>query len=211
MNTTTFGGVKITFFGHSSFCLEFHDSAIYIDPYVLPSRAKAATLVLHTHPHFDHCARADKITSPATVVIGHGCSHAMRPIEIGEKASAGGAIIEAVHAYNLPPKQFHKMGFGAGYVVSFGTPSAPARIYHAGDTDNIPEMSKIKCDVALLPIGGTFTMDAADAARAVAQLKPRIAIPMHFNYLADTKADPLEFKRLCSEFYPSCDVRVLAP
>lgn len=211
MNTTTFGGVKITFFGHASFCLEFHDSAVYIDPYVLPPRAKPATLILHTHPHFDHCARADKITSSSTVVIGHGCSHAMRPIEIGERASVGGAIIEVVQAYNLPPKEFHKFGFGAGYVLSFGTPAAPARIYHAGDTDLIPEMAKIKCDVALLPIGGTYTMDVTEAARAVAQIKPRIAIPMHYGYLAGMKADPLEFKRLCSEFYSDCDVRILTP
>lgn len=210
MNTTVIGGVKITFLGHASLCFEFHDATVYVDPYVVPARAKAATLVLHTHSHFDHCARADKIMQPGTVVIGHGCSHACRPIEIGEKASVAGIIVEAVHAYNVG-KPHHPKGFGAGYVLSFGQGSAPpTRIYVAGDTDLIPEMSSIKCDVACLPIGGTYTMDVTEAARAASIIKPKVLIPIHYNYLAELKADPSELVRLCKEFGAGADVRILS-
>lgn len=209
MNTTTFGGVKITWFGHSSFMFEFRDVAVYVDPYVLPPHPKQADIVLHSHPHFDHCARSEKIMKPSTVLIGHGCTHAVRPIEIGDKVAAFGIIIEAVHAYNTQAK-FHPRGFGAGFIITFGqTPGSP-RIYFAGDTDHIPEMSSIKCDVALLPIGGTYTMDATSAARAATQIRPKIAIPMHYNYLNDLKCDPAEFRRLCTEFGAGCDVRILA-
>ncbi len=209
MNTTVFGGVKITWFGHASLLFEHQEAAVYVDPYVLPPRPRLATLVLHTHSHSDHCVKAEKIMSTNTVVIGHGCPHAMRPIEIGEKALASGIVVEAVHAYNLPPKRYHPMGFGAGYVLTFSPQQSPTRIYVAGDTDLIPEMSSIKCGLACLPIGGTYTMDATEAARAVAAIKPKIAIPIHYNYLSETKADPEQFKRLSAEFLPSCDVRIL--
>ncbi len=208
MNSTVFGGVKITLHGHASLSFEYRGVAVYVDPYVLSPMAKPADLILHTHSHFDHCVRAEKITTPNTVVIGHGCSHACRQIEIGEKASVSGVLVEAVHAYNIS-KPFHPKGFGAGYVLTFGAPQSPVRIYVAGDTDLIPEMSSIKCDAACLPIGGKYTMDVTEAARAASLLKPKMAIPMHYNYIADLKADPNEFRRLCMEFGSGCDVRIL--
>ena len=208
MGSTVFGGVKITLFGHASLSFEFRGMNVYVDPYVLPASPKPADLILHTHSHFDHCVRAEKISKQNTVVIGHGCSHACRPIEIGEKAAVAGAIIEAVHAYNIS-KPFHPKGFGAGYIITFGAPPQPTRIYVAGDTDFIPETNQIKCDVACLPIGGKYTMDATEAARAAAAIKPKLAIPIHYNYLEDTKADANEFKRLCAEFGCACDVRIL--
>lgn len=208
MNTTVFGGVRITWFGHASLCFEFAGTTIYVDPYVLPSGAKPADLILHTHTHPDHCVPPGKISTLNTVVVGHGCKHACRPIEIGQKMSVAKVTIEAVHAYNIS-KPFHPKGAGAGYVLSFGAPASQVRIYVAGDTDFIEEMNFIKCDVACLPIGGTYTMDATEAARAVAALGPKLAIPIHYNYLSDTKADPNEFKRLCAEFGSDCDVRIL--
>ena len=209
MNTTVYGGVKITFHGHASLSFEYRETTVYVDPYVLPSNPKPADLILHTHPHFDHCATANKITRPNTVIIGHGCTHACRPIEIGEKASVAGVIVEAVHAYNIS-QPFHPKGFGAGYVLTFGSPTAPVRIYVAGDTDFIPEMKSIRCDVACLPIGGIYTMDATEAARAAVALAPKVLIPVHYNYLSDLKADPSELKRLCAEFGAKCDVRALS-
>jgi L-ascorbate metabolism protein UlaG (beta-lactamase superfamily) len=191
MNTTTYGGVTITWHGHSSVMLQWNGLLIYIDPYVLPKNPKMANVILHTHPHYDHCVQPQSIIGPNTVVIGRGCKHAGRDIRVGESVSIGGAVITAVDAYNIG-KEFHPKGVGAGFILDLGG----TKIYHAGDTDEIPEMAKYKCDVALLPIGGTYTMDAFAAARAAAMIKPKIVIPIHFNYVSGTTADPVAFKKL---------------
>jgi L-ascorbate metabolism protein UlaG (beta-lactamase superfamily) len=191
MNTTTYGGVAITWFGHSSILLQWKDLSIYIDPYVLPKNPKVANVILHTHAHYDHCASAPLITGANTVLIGRGCKHAGRDIQVGESVSIGGVVITAVDAYNIG-KDFHPKGTGAGFILSFGE----TKIYHAGDTDEIPEMSKYHCDVALLPIGGTYTMDVFAASRAAAKIAPKIAIPIHFNHIPGTSADPVAFKKL---------------
>jgi L-ascorbate metabolism protein UlaG (beta-lactamase superfamily) len=128
------------------------------------------------------------------VIIGHGCKIPGRVIEIGGEEKIGSAVVGAVHAYNSG-KPFHPKGAGAGYIVQFKS----ARIYVAGDTDIIPEMADVKCDVAILPIGGTYTMDVNEASDAVAKFLPKLAIPYHYNYLSDTKADAQNFARLVDE------------
>jgi L-ascorbate metabolism protein UlaG (beta-lactamase superfamily) len=126
-------------------------------------------------------------------------------IEIGGREKAGGVLIEAVDAYNIG-KQFHKKGEGAGYIVRFRT----CGVYIAGDTDNIPEMKGYKCDIAIVPIGGTYTMNASEAAEAIAAISPKIAIPCHYNYLAETKADPQQFRSQVEEKTSGkVDVRIL--
>lgn len=207
VNSTVFSGVKITYFGHSSVMLEGDSARIYVDPYVLPKSAQIAHAILYTHGHHDHCVAAPSITSPSTVIIGHGCKLPGRVIEIGASEKIGGITVEAVHAYNVG-KPFHPKGAGAGFVLQFKS----ARIYIAGDTDKVPEMEKIKCDVAILPIGGTYTMDVGEASDAAALLAPKVAIPYHFNYLSDTHADPTEFQRLVDEKTGRKTlVRILAP
>jgi L-ascorbate metabolism protein UlaG (beta-lactamase superfamily) len=206
-NSTVFSGVKITRFGHSSVLLEADGLAIYVDPYVLPKGQRQADAILYTHGHFDHCVAAPSITGARTAIIGHGCKLPGRVIEIGATEKIGTATIEAVHAYNIG-KPFHPKDAGAGYIVRFRS----ASIYVAGDTDFIPEMKGYKCDVAIVPIGGTYTMDAKEAAEAIAAMAPKVAIPYHFNYLADTKADPAEFQRLVEEKTGrKTIVRVLTP
>lgn len=81
-----------------------------------------------------------------------------------------------------------------GYIVTLNG----KRIYHAGDTDEIPEMAQIKCDIALLPVSGTYVMTAAEAAQAANTLKPALAIPMHYGDadVVGTRQDAEEFKRL---------------
>ncbi len=69
------------------------------------------------------------------------------------------------------------------------------RIYHAGDTDRIPEMKGIEVDVALLPVGGTYTMNLDEAVEAAKDIKARYYIPMHFGAIPQTSADPEEFKK----------------
>lgn len=207
MNSTVFSGVKVTLFGHASVLLEADGLAIYVDPFVLPKGAKPADVILYTHGHFDHCAPAPTITTNRTVAIGHGCRLPVRVIEIGGREVAGGAVIEAVDAYNIG-KPHHPKGAGAGYLIQFKT----ARVYVAGDTDFIPEMKGYKCDIALLPIGGTYTMDVKEAVDAVEAISPKVVIPIHYNYLGETKTSPEEFRRLVMERTGGkVDARILAP
>ena len=96
-------------------------------------------------------------------------------------------------AYN-PNKRFHPKSAGhAGYIVTLNG----KRIYHAGDTDHIPEMAQLKVDIALLPVSGTYVMTAAEAAEAANTIKPGLAIPMHYGDadVVGTRADAEEFKR----------------
>jgi L-ascorbate metabolism protein UlaG (beta-lactamase superfamily) len=206
-NSTVFSGVRVVYFGHSSVMLEGDSLRIYIDPYVLPRGCQMADGILYTHGHYDHCVAAPQITSPRTIAIGHGCKLPGRVIQIGGVEKIGSVSVEAVHAYNIG-KPFHPKDAGAGYIIRFRF----ASVYVAGDTDLIPEMDGYKCDVAIVPIGGTYTMDAREAAEAIARMKPKVAIPYHFNYLSDTRADPAEFQRLVEEKTArKTIVRVLAP
>jgi L-ascorbate metabolism protein UlaG (beta-lactamase superfamily) len=206
-NSTIYSGVKVTWLGHSSVMLEADGLVFYIDPFVLPRGAKMADAILYSHGHFDHCVAAPSITKSSTVLIGHGCRLPCRVIEIGGKEKLGSVVVEAVHAYNIG-KPFHPRDAGAGYVIRFRT----ASVYFAGDTDFIPEMKSIKCDIALLPIGGTYTMNALEAAEAAAAIMPKMAIPVHYNYLADLKADPEQFRAAVAEKAGGkVDVRILAP
>lgn len=112
----------------------------------------------------------------------------VRALQPGEQTIVGDVVIEAVPAYNIS-KSYHPRSAGyLGFVVTFGG----ERLYFADDTDHIPEMADIRCDVALLPIGGTYTMDVEEAAQAAADIGPRVVVPMHMR-----SADPEEFRRLC--------------
>ena len=206
VNSTVFSGVRVVWFGHSSVMLEADGMRIYIDPFVVPRGQPPADIILYSHGHSDHAAAAPSITTSRTVLIGNNCKLPVRVIEIGAREKAGSAIIQAVHAYNIG-KPYHPRDSGAGFIIQFKT----ARVYFAGDTDVIPEMKDYKCDIALLPIGGTYTMDAKEAADAVEMIQPKVAIPIHYNYLADTRADPLAFKAAV-EAKPGLktDVRILS-
>jgi len=110
--------------------------------------------------------------------------------------------VEAVPAYNID-KAFHpKANRWVGYVVTVDS----LRVYHTGDTDRIPEMKGLTVDVAIVPVGGTYTMDAKQAASAVADVSARLAIPIHFGDIVGSRKDALEFARLCA-----CTVHVLDP
>ncbi|WP_456475078.1 MBL fold metallo-hydrolase [Candidatus Pyrohabitans sp.] len=211
MNTTEFKGVEITWFGHSSFKLKSNAGVVYIDPYVLPAGEEAADVVVMTHEHFDHCAveSAGKVMRPSTVIVttqgcARRCSGDVRVVKAGDGVEVGEIKVEAVEAYNRA-KPFHPRGLGVGVIVSM----QGVRIYHAGDTDFIAEMSNIKTEVALLPIGGHYTMDEREAAEAALALKPSVAIPMHYNYIPQTSADPELFRRLIAEKDESIEVRIL--
>ena len=184
--------------GHSGFKIT-GSKIVYIDPYKI-SDTETADLILITHEHYDHLSRKDieKISGPETIVIipasvvaSFPRQKAMKP---GDVLEMEGVRIEAVPAYNLD-KPFHsKSKQWVGYVVTLdGT-----RYYHAGDTDHIPEMKTIQTDVALLPVGGTYTMTAEEAAEAVQDIHPKIAVPMHWGSVVGSKSDAERFGELCT-------------
>jgi L-ascorbate metabolism protein UlaG (beta-lactamase superfamily) len=218
MSSTTIGNVTINWLGHSGFMIKGEGKTIYIDPYVLPEKVNfedMADIILITHEHYDHC-NPDSIRKlrkeDTTTLIPEKCSLKFRGdarrIMEGDVLTGGLAIkdmdIEVVPAYNMN-KQNHPKGIGVGYIIKV----EGIRIYHAGDTDLIPEMKEITADVALLPIGGTYTMDESEAAEAAAAIAPKIVIPMHYNYLETTRADAEKFKKLVNDKNPDIGVVIL--
>jgi L-ascorbate metabolism protein UlaG (beta-lactamase superfamily) len=192
----------ITWFGHASFMIE-DGKTIYLDPYDLPDGVTKADLILITHDHADHFSRKDidKIVTPSTEivsiksVVGDLAKDIKNLTEIaaGDTVRIGNIEIEAVPAYNIK-KGFHPKSKGhVGFIVR--TPECS--IYHAGDTDLIPEMKGLDVDIAMLPIGGKYTMDATEAAEAANLIKPVVAIPMHWGKIVGTEEDAETFKAKC--------------
>ena len=186
----------ITWLGHVSFRIAVPGAVVYIDPWKL-DKADKADLILITHEHHDHFSPddLDKLRKPETVVVTIQAVAAelrgdVRVVKPGDQLEVKGITVAAVPAYNRA-KQFHPKSAGhVGFVVSIGG----RRIYHAGDTDVIPEMDQVQADVALLPVGGKYTMTAAEAAEAANRIKPKVAVPMHWGDIIGTRADAEAFK-----------------
>ncbi|MEA3558630.1 MAG: MBL fold metallo-hydrolase [Candidatus Thermoplasmatota archaeon] len=199
---------RIIWLGHASFKIESENKRIYIDPWKTKNQPKA-DLILLTHSHPDHLSEEDvaSLKKNGTVIMGPKDVGEKLPgtdvIRVGEKKEVGGIKVEAYPAYNLN-KEFHPRANGwLGLVVDIGG----FRIYHSGDTDVIEEMSAIdNIDVALLPVGGTYTMDPEEATQAVKKLSPKKAIPMHWGDIVGGKEDALKFKELAD-----CEVEILEP
>jgi L-ascorbate metabolism protein UlaG (beta-lactamase superfamily) len=181
----------IHWLGHASFRLEGSQVVIYIDPWQI-SGGPAADVILVTHAHHDHLSIVDiaKVAQPKTVFIcPASCAPSLkgdvRVIAPGGSLQVGDVLVEAVPSYNTNKPNHPQAAGNVGYIVETGG----QRIYHAGDTDLIPEMAHMRCDVALLPVGGKYTMDAAEAAQAVAHIKPRIVVPMHWGSIVGSQKD----------------------
>lgn len=202
-------GITIQWLGHASFKIRHENEVLYIDPWKLKDSPHDATLVLISHSHYDHYSPQDiaKVSGPDTKLVA--AADVVAKQNSGE-AMMNGLTIElenvrliGVAAYN-PNKQFHpRANNWVGFVIELGE----KRLYYAGDTDLTPEMKALKSiDVAMLPVGGTYTMDAAAAAEAVASIKPKVAIPYHWGDIVGTRSDAESFAEAAS-----CDVKILTP
>lgn len=183
---------KLFWTGHAGFYVKASGMTVFIDPFKLPrSLDERADLVLVTHPHFDHCSKPDidRVVKDGTrIIAAQGCldEHDYNGVTVAKPGFAekvGDATINAVPAYNVKPerlKSHPKENAWLGYVVEIGG----VRIYHAGDTDLIPEMQYLKSiDAALLPVGGTYTMDLDEALEANKVIAPTFFVPMHYRNL----------------------------
>jgi L-ascorbate metabolism protein UlaG (beta-lactamase superfamily) len=197
---------NIHWLGHDTFRIE-NDKTIYTDPYELKGELPKADLILITHDHFDHLSPKDvaKVAKEDTVIVTIAAAAQklkgdVRVVKPGESLVVQGIPIETVPAYNVnkfrsPGVPFHPKEAGhVGFIVTV----AGRRIYHAGDTDVIPEMDDIQADVALLPVGGTYTMTADEAAQAANTIQPKLAIPMHHSAIVGSVKDAQRFRDLCS-------------
>jgi len=207
------GEVEIKWLGHSSFLIKNH-KVIYIDPFNIKENSEKADIILITHSHYDHCSVADikNIIKEGTKIVLTADSQSKitrfeTPIDIqivepNKELVFGDIKISAIPAYNID-KSFHPKEEGwVGYLIKMND----IIIYHAGDTDFIPEMQKLtgykqpdKKFIILLPVGGRFTMTAEEAAEAAKLIKPTLAIPIHYGGLVGTMADAEEFVKLCKE------------
>ncbi|MFH1638564.1 MAG: MBL fold metallo-hydrolase [Candidatus Woesearchaeota archaeon] len=196
--------INFEWLGHDTFRITAGGKVIYTDPFVLDENPAAASIILISHEHYDHCDRRkiDLITDKETKIIAPAAcaSKIDRPFAMicaGKKLIAEKIEIEVVEAYNIGKKRsdghpFHPKGDGVGYIFTL----KGKRIYFAGDTDLIPEMKEIKADIAMLPISGKFAMTTEEAAEAVKVIKPKYVIPMHYNCLEGLDINPEEFKKI---------------
>ena len=207
------GDIDINWLGHAGFLIK-NSRVIYIDPYQIKEDSEKADLILITHSHYDHCSIADikkivkegtKIIMPAdcqSKIVRFDVPIKMEIVEPGMEVVFGEVKISVLASYNLD-KPFHPKDEGwIGYLIKI----KDVLIYHAGDTDNIPELQKLtghkqagKEFVALLPVGGRFTMSVEEAVEAANVIKPTLAIPMHYGNIVGTDDDAKEFVEMCKE------------
>jgi L-ascorbate metabolism protein UlaG (beta-lactamase superfamily) len=206
----TTNAVTLQWFGHASFKISSGNTNIYIDPWKLSEAKHDASIVLVSHSHYDHYSPGDikkvskdgdtQLISSLDVIEKEGWGHVIKPAHVVE---VKGIKITAVAAYN-PAKQYHpRNNEWLGFLIDIGG----IRIYYAGDTDITAEMKALRgVDVALLPIGGTYTMDADQAAQAVKFFKPKKAIPYHWGDIVGSKDDANKFASQAE-----CGVIVMTP
>ena len=203
---------RFTWLKNSSFLFD-GDIRVYLDPWGVPDGAPQADVIFITHSHDDHFSaediekvRGDHTRIATTADVAQELSGSIEIVSPGDSLELAGIPVNVMPAYNTAPdrQDFHPKRNGwVGYVFTL----EETLIYHSGDTDAIPEMEAIDCDIAFLPIGGTFTMTAEEAVEAVRKLGSKIIVPMHYGFVAGTPKDMERFK----ELVPDVTVRSFEP
>jgi len=209
--------LRITSLGHSAFLLEGRDR-ILIDPFLTGNPRASTTsdkvdcdIICVTHGHGDHLGDAVDIARRTGAVVA--CIIEMSDwlektgvksvgFNMGGTATIGNTKITMVPAFHSSSIGAPGLEFSAAMAVGMVVDSGKV-VYHAGDTCVFGDMKLIgelyKPDVALLPIGGFFTMDPRQAAMATGLINPKIAIPMHYGTWPPIEQDPKEFERLAKK------------
>ena len=184
---------EIKLFCHSSIKIT-GSKIIYIDPYHIEEESHDADFILCTHTHFDHYSPQDitKVKKKNTVIIAPANIPGIIKVVPNVKYEIEGLKFKTTYAYNQK-KEFHpKENNWVGYIIELDN----KKYYIAGDTDNIEEIRNVKCDVAFLPIGGTYTMDKYEAAELAKGLDTKMIVPTHYGLLVGEKTDGEEFAKL---------------
>ena len=194
---------NIEVFTQSSIKITDGENHIYIDPLGIKEEFFDADYILITHDHYDHFSPEDikKVACENTVLIVPEKMKAKALKEINfinkiesispnQNKKINNLYIETIPAYNII-KPFHLKIFGwVGYILEIGG----KRIYIAGDTDKTKEAEAVHCDIAMVPIGGTYTMNAKKAAELINIIQPEVAIPTHYGSIVGNKNDGELFK-----------------
>ena len=189
---------------HSSIRIN-KEKVIYIDPFKIDKNYNDADIIFITHDHYDHYSEEDidKVKKEDTIIVAPEelLTKLLRKgfrqdyiitVDSDEEDMVEGIKFETIPAYNTN-KQFHPKENGwVGYIVEI----RGIRYYIAGDTDITEENKKVKCDVAFVPAGGTYTMDFKEAAELINEIKPKIAVPIHYGSAVGTKQDATDFIKL---------------
>lgn len=192
---------------HSSIRIN-KEKTIYIDPFKIDRNYNDADIIFITHDHYDHYSEEDidKVINESTVIVipeelltkvlKKGINKdAIITVEPNKKYMVQGIKFETIPAYNIN-KTFHpKENDWVGYVIELND----IRYYIAGDTDITEENKRVKCDVAFVPVGGTYTMDFKEAAQLVNEMQPKVAVPIHYGSIVGTKQDAEEFIKLLNQ------------
>ncbi len=213
-----FNGVRFHWLGHDGYKLTVEGKTIiYIDPYKISDshhNKNDADIILISHNHFDHLSVDDLkhvIGNNTTIVAAKECMEQLKNVRVAERKgvvpgdtlTVQGVPIETTAAYNTN-KHFHPKADGkVGFIITLNK----MRIYHTGDTDDIPEMNATEPELALVQVSGTYVMTAEEAAKAVNEkIKPKkLAIPMHYGSIVGTQKDAVKFKQLVT----ACPVQIL--
>lgn len=218
---------QLTWIHHSSFFLAADDTAIYIDPWRIADTEKKADIILVTHAHFDHYdketiikllrrAEAGLANGKTTIICPEDVAEDLRAaltpddaeiitLKPGERWEGKKCAIEALPAYNITRSNHPRANDWVGYVITHNDWT----LYHAGDTDNIPEVAGLVCDVALLPAGGTYTMDPREAVDMLRKIRCTTAIPMHFGNMVGSPEAGEQFAALSAIAGLSANVVVM--
>ena len=185
---------NIRWLGHDGFCVS-GSKVVYFDPWEISGGPKADIICI-SHEHYDHCSPEDveKISKGDTVIVTESLaaeklSGQVRILKPGESLEIGGIRVTGVPSYNIG-KSFHpKSNEWLGFIVEMDG----VKIYHAGDSDLIPEMKDLEVDIALVPVSGTYVMDVNQAIEAARVIRPKIAVPMHYGRIVGSDDDARKF------------------